>query len=73
LQQQREIYKGNKVKDRIVSLWADHNRPMVRGKYPVHVEFGPKVLLSKVSDFLFLDKLSFDNIADVNLLPSFIW
>ncbi|MBU2529597.1 MAG: hypothetical protein KKD35_01050 [Elusimicrobia bacterium] len=49
LQQQREIYKGNKVKDRIVSLWADHNRPMGRGKYPVHVEFGPKVLLSKVS------------------------
>jgi len=68
LQQQKEIYKGNSVKDRIVSLWANHIRPMVRGKYPIEVEFGPKVLLSKISDFLFFNRLFFDNVSDVNLL-----
>lgn len=69
LEQQNQIYKGNHVQNRIVSLWAEHIRPMVRGKYPVDVEFGPKVLLSKVGDFLFFNEHFFDNVSDVNMLP----
>ena len=70
--QQKEIYRGNSVKNRIVSFWAQHIRPIVRGKYPVEVEFGPKVLLSNVSKFLFFDKLCFDNTSDINLFDDAI-
>ena len=72
IQQQKEIYKGKSVKERIVSSWATHIRPMVRGKFPVEVEFGPKILLSLHGKFLFLDSLNFDNVADVTLLPQAI-
>ncbi|MCM8797783.1 MAG: IS5 family transposase [Candidatus Omnitrophica bacterium] len=68
--QQEDIYKGLEVKERIVSIHKPHIRPMVRGKYPVEVEFGPKVLLSQKNGFLFLDDLQFNNISDVYLLDT---
>ena len=68
LNQQKEIYKGRVVKERIVSLHQPHIRPMVRGKYPTKIEFGPKVLLSLKNKFLFLEDLRFNNIADSHLL-----
>jgi len=68
LAQQRDIYKGLAVEERIVSLHQPHIRPMVRGKYPVEVEFGPKTLLSCKNKFLFLDNLQFNNISDTHLL-----
>jgi len=68
LTQQRDIYKGLAVKERIVSLHQPHIRAMVRGKYPVEVEFGPKVLLSCKNRFLFLDNLQFNNVSDTHLL-----
>lgn len=52
--------KTHQVKDRIVSLALPHIRPMVRGKDGKDVEFGPKVLLSWVDGFCFLDYFSFD-------------
>lgn len=67
LGQQIHLYKGSPVKNRIVSLWADHIRPMVRGKFPPDVEFGPKALLSKVGKLLFCNDIFFDNTADVNM------
>lgn len=68
LTQQKDLYQGLEVKERIVSIHKPHIRPMLRGKYPVEVEFGPKVLLSQKNGFLFLDDLYFNNISDAQLL-----
>ncbi len=70
--QQKDIYKGLKVKERIVSIHQPHIRPMVRGKYPVEVEFGPKVLLNLKNNFLFLEDLQFNNVSDTQLLDTAI-
>lgn len=60
--QQWEMWKtkAKTVNDRIVSLHLPHIRPIVRGKEGKDVEFGPKVLLSWVGRFCFLDYLGFD-------------
>lgn len=68
LTQQQRVYRGQKVKDRIVSLHKTHIRPMVRGKYPVEVEFGPKLLLTLRGKCLFLEDLQFNNVSDSHLL-----
>lgn len=68
VEQQKDIYKRLPVKERIVSVHQPHLRPMVRGKYPVEVEFGPKILLNLKNNFLFLEHLSFNNISDSQLL-----
>jgi len=68
IEQQKDIYKKLPVKERIVSVHQPHLRPMVRGKYPVEVEFGPKILLNLKNNFLFLEHLSFDNTSDSQLL-----
>ncbi|MCK4252808.1 IS5 family transposase, partial [candidate division WOR-3 bacterium] len=61
-EQQKEMVekKVNKIKDRIVSFHLPEVRPIVRGKDGKKVEFGPKVVLSYVDGFGFLDKISFD-------------
>ncbi|PIW67667.1 MAG: hypothetical protein COW10_04620 [Candidatus Omnitrophica bacterium CG12_big_fil_rev_8_21_14_0_65_42_8] len=68
VEQQKNIYKKLPVKERIVSVHQPHLRPMVRGKYPVEVEFGPKILLNLKNNFLFLEHLSFNNTSDSQLL-----
>jgi len=68
ISQQKDVYKGLPVKERIVSIFQPHIRPMVRGKYPVEVEFGPKALINLKNDFLFLEDLRFNNVSDVHLL-----
>jgi IS5 family transposase len=45
---------------------------MVRGKYPVDVEFGPKVLLNMDDDCLFLEGIHFNNVSDTHLLENAI-
>lgn len=72
IRQQKDIYKDLPVKERIVSIHQPHIRPMVRGKYPVEVEFGPKILLNLKNNFLFLEDLRFNNISDVQLLETSI-
>ena len=73
--QQEEMYLNgiHTVKDRIVSIHQPQIRPMVRGKANADVEFGPKLSLSVVDGFLYLDHLrwnsyneSLDLIAQVN-------
>ncbi|MCK4448876.1 MAG: IS5 family transposase [Candidatus Marinimicrobia bacterium] len=73
--QQQEMYlnRVHTVKDRIVSIHQPQIRPMVRGKANADVEFGPKLSLSVVDGFLYLDHLrwnsfneSLDLIAQVN-------
>lgn len=68
LTQQKDIYQEIPVKERIVSVNQPHIRPMVRGKYPIEVEFGPKILLNLKNNFLFLEHLSFNNTSDSQLL-----
>jgi len=70
--QQKDVYHGLQVKERIVSVHKPHIRPMVRGKYPVEVEFGPKILLNLKNKFLFLESLNFANVSDTNLLGAAI-
>jgi len=72
LTQQKDVYQNKKVPERIVSIHQPHIRPMVRGKYPVSVEFGPKVLLNLQNDCLFLEGVQFNNIADSHLLEASI-
>lgn len=77
LNQQREIHgstrrngskQGIRIKDRIVSIFKPYVRPISRGKIPVPVEFGPKILLEMRSGFIRLLKTSFDNNADSDML-----
>lgn len=70
--QQKDVYKGLPVQERIVSVHQPHIRPMVRGKYPVEVEFGPKILLNHKNGFLFLADIRFNNISDTQLLETAI-
>jgi IS5 family transposase len=72
LTQQKEIYHNQKVKERIVSVHKTHIRPMVRGKYPVEVEFGPKLLVNLQDDYLFLEDVQFNNVSDTRLLETSI-
>ncbi len=60
--QQEEMYlnRVHTVKDRIVSIHQPQIRPMVRGKASAEVEFGPKLSLSVVDGFLYLDHLRWD-------------
>jgi len=60
------------VKNRIVSVHQPHIRPMVRGKFPVDVEFGPKVLLNLDDDYLYLEDLHYKNVSDTHLLEKSI-
>ncbi len=70
--QQKDIYKKLPVKERIVSIHQPHIRPMVRGKYPVEVEFGPKILLNLKNNLLFLEDLRFNNVSDTHFLDTAI-
>lgn len=72
LTQQKDVYKELPVKERIVSIHKPHIRPMVRGKYPVEVEFGSKALLNLKNNFLFLTDVQFNNISDSQLLDTAI-
>lgn len=72
INQQKDVYKGLSVKERIVSIHKPHLRPIVRGKYPVEVEFGPKALLNFKNKFLFLEDLRFNNVSDTQLLDTAI-
>jgi hypothetical protein len=60
--QQEQMYKErtHRVEDRIVSLDQPHVRPIVRGKASAKVEFGPKVEISLVDGFSFIDGISWD-------------
>jgi len=73
LQQQNEIYKktpgngkkhGIKIKDRIVSIFKGHVRPIPRGKTPQRTEFGSKVLLEMRNGYVFPIHITNKNVAD---------
>jgi len=66
-EQQAYMYKEkvNKVEDRIVSWWREYVRPIKRGKGGgKEVEFGPKVSLSYVDGFAFVDEFKHENYSE---------
>lgn len=52
--------REHKIQDRIVSLHMPFIRPIVRGKTNADVEFGPKLSISVVNGFSYMEALSFD-------------
>jgi hypothetical protein len=69
-EQQKEMYenKSHSVPNRIVSLSQPHVRPIVRGKAGANVEFGAKVSISLVNGYAFLEKISWENFNEGNIL-----
>jgi len=61
LDQQTSLYKGDKVKNRLVSLSKTYIRPIVRGKESKRVEFGAKVNKVQIDGIDLIEKISFDN------------
>ena len=59
LVQEKEMFEGWKVSDRIVSIDRHYVRPIVRGKETKSVEFGAKVNNIQIDGISFIEHLSF--------------
>ena len=59
LVQEKEMFEGQKVSDRIVNINRHYVRPIVRGKGIKSVEFGAKVNNIQIDDISFIEHLSF--------------
>ena len=59
LVQEKELFEGRKVSDRIVSIDRHYVRPIVRGKEIKSVEFGAKVNNIQIDGISFIEHLSF--------------
>jgi hypothetical protein len=60
--QQEHMHKNRlkTVEHRIVSIHQPHVRPIIRGKRNSKVEFGSKIQVSLMNDYVFLDDLEWD-------------
>ena len=59
LVQEKEMFEGRKVSDRIVSVDRHYVRPIVRGKETKSVEFGAKVNNIQIDGISFIEHISF--------------
>ena len=59
LVQEKEMFEGRKVSDRIVSIDRHYVRPIVRGKETKSVEFGAKVNNIQIDGISFIEHISF--------------
>lgn len=69
-EQQKQMYdeKVRRCEARVVSWWREYVRPIKRGKSGgKEVEFGPKVCLSHVDGFTFLDEFSHENYSEARV------
>lgn len=75
LHQQRLVRQGVvSIPNRIVSFHKDHIRPIVRGKFPLSTEFGPKVLFGIVRGCMHRIAAFHNNAADATLItPALRW
>ena len=57
------MYENNKrsIEKRIVSIEQPYIRPIVRGKAGRAVEFGAKISISYLDEYVFLDEISWEN------------
>jgi hypothetical protein len=69
--QQKQMYDSGtrSISGRIVSISQPHVRPIVRGKAASPVEFGAKISLSKVEQFVYLDRVSWEPYHESEDLP----
>lgn len=67
--QQQDIFEGEKVTDRIVSIDKSYIHPIVRGKETKRVEFGAKVNTIQIDGINFIEHLSFSAFHEGNRLP----
>ena len=72
-QQYKYFTKGVKPSNRIVSLFKDYLRPIVRGKEIKAVEFGAKVNKLQIDGISFIQKISFDNFNEGTQLKNTIY
>lgn len=75
LHQQLQVRRGQlHIPHRIVSFHQSHIRPIVRGKFPLPTEFGPKILLAYFRGMVYLTHCFQDNVADAILIvPALRW
>lgn len=75
LHQQKLVRQGIvSIPNRIVSFHKDHIRPIVRGKFPLATEFGPKVLFGIVRGCMHRIASFHNNVADVSMItPALRW
>ena len=68
--QQESMYRNetHSIEDRIVSISQPHVRPMVRGKASANVEFGAKIVFSRVEGYAILEHCSWDAFNESTLL-----
>jgi hypothetical protein len=61
--QQQWLFDNNKqsIEERIVSLSQPYIRPVIRGKAGKKVELGAKLSASCFEEYVFLDRMSWDN------------
>ena len=59
LVQEKELFEGRKVSDRIVSIDRHYVRPIVRGKETKSVEFGAKANNIQIDGISFIEHISF--------------
>jgi hypothetical protein len=68
-EQQIEMHRRgvNRIENRTVSFWREYVRPIKRGKGgPKETEFGPKVSVSHVDGFAFVDAFGHDNYSEAD-------
>lgn len=73
--QQDTMYRENtnRVDDRIVSIHQPWVRPIIRGKARAGTEFGPKLAISVVNGFSFMEKLDYNSFNEGNTLIDSAW
>jgi transposase, IS5 family len=71
-QQEQMHLRGEKIKERIVSLHKSYVRPIVRGKQVKEVEFGCKVHMLQMGGINFIEYLSYENFNEGTRLQSTI-
>jgi hypothetical protein len=64
------MYEKNKrsIDKRIVSIEQPYIRPIVRGKAGKEVEFGAKISISYIDEYVFLDEISWENFNESTYL-----
>lgn len=76
LVQEKDMFEGRKVSDRIVSIDRHYVRPIVRSKETKSVEFGAKVNNIQVDGISFIEHISFKafnediRLKDVSIRPT---
>ena len=76
LVQEKDMFEGRKVSDRIVSIDRHYVRPIVRSKETKSVEFGAKVNNIQIDGISFIEHISFKafnediRLKDVSIRPT---